>query len=155
MAVRDLHTEALFLAGLVAELMPGEPEALGLAALIGLAEARRSARLDAAGGYVPLAEQDVTLWDTPMLLRAERLLAQAQKQGQVGRLDQCGAAPDPVNARVGQCAVVTSHMLRFMEFLRAVGAFAPLVLATCTAPFMHGNLNPCRRLAAPYRFCLA
>src|SRR5258708_14903929 len=63
---RDLTEEAFFLARLVAELMP-EPEALGLLALMLHAEARRRARRNADGEYIPLAEQDPALWDSHMI----------------------------------------------------------------------------------------
>ena len=55
---RDLGEEAIWLGRLVVSLMPDEPEALGLLALMLHAEARRDARRSAAGEYVPLAEQD-------------------------------------------------------------------------------------------------
>ena len=55
---RDLTAEAMFLARLVTELLPEEPEALGLLALMLHAEARRAARRRAEGEYVPLAAQD-------------------------------------------------------------------------------------------------
>src|SRR5712671_787093 len=55
---RDLTGEAFFLARLVAELLPEEPEALGLLALMLHAEARRSARRNVNGEYIPLTEQD-------------------------------------------------------------------------------------------------
>ena len=55
---RNLASEGIWLGRLVASLMPDEPEALGLLALMLFAEARRAARRDAAGDYVPLAEQD-------------------------------------------------------------------------------------------------
>ncbi|HET9068461.1 MAG TPA: DUF6596 domain-containing protein, partial [Amaricoccus sp.] len=57
-ARRELTGEAIWLARLLAGLMPGEPEALGLLALMLHAEARRPARRDAAGDYVPLGWQD-------------------------------------------------------------------------------------------------
>lgn len=57
-ARRDLTDEALFLARLVTELLPQEPEALGLLALMLHAHARRRARRAPGGDYVPLAEQD-------------------------------------------------------------------------------------------------
>ena len=49
-------------AGTLVELMPDEPEALGLLALMLHCEARRAARRDALGAYVPLSEQDVARW---------------------------------------------------------------------------------------------
>jgi predicted RNA polymerase sigma factor len=82
---RDLTREAIFLARLVAELLPGEPEALGLTALILYAEARRSARRDEQGEYVPLAEQDPRLWDAAMIGEAEALLRHAGALGTIGR----------------------------------------------------------------------
>jgi predicted RNA polymerase sigma factor len=82
---RDLTEEALFLATLVAELLPDEPEALGLFALMLHAESRRSARRNAAGEYIPLAEQDPELWDSRMIFEAETLLRRASAFGIIGR----------------------------------------------------------------------
>src|SRR5262249_12081144 len=59
----DLTTEAIHLARLVTTLLPDEPEALGLRALLLLHDARRDARLDAGGAFVPLDEQDRSRWD--------------------------------------------------------------------------------------------
>src|SRR5262245_16647806 len=55
---RNLAEEGIWLGRLVASLLPAQPEALGLLALMLHAEARRGARRDAHGEYVPLAEQD-------------------------------------------------------------------------------------------------
>lgn len=82
---RDLTDEAIFLARLVVELMPQEPEALGLLALMLHAEARRHARRNAAGEYVPLAEQDPVLWNSPMIEEAEALLYRASAFETIGR----------------------------------------------------------------------
>jgi predicted RNA polymerase sigma factor len=71
---RDLTEEAIFLARLAAELLPEEPEAPGLLALMLHAEARRRARRDAEGEYVPFAEQNAALWDWGMIEEAEGLL---------------------------------------------------------------------------------
>lgn len=60
---RELADEAIWLARLVASLLPQEPEALGLLALMLYSQARREARRDAAGAYVPLSEQDPARWD--------------------------------------------------------------------------------------------
>jgi len=82
---RDLTEEAMFLARLVTELLPQEPEALGLLALLLYGEARRRARRQPDGEYVPLAEQDTALWDWQMIVEAEGLLRRASALGSVGR----------------------------------------------------------------------
>ena len=71
-ARRDLTEEVLFLARLVTQLMPKEPESLGLLALMLHAEARRRARRTAQGDYVPLAEQDPSSWDSHMIDERKR-----------------------------------------------------------------------------------
>lgn len=81
-----LADEALFLAELVAAQLPGEAEALGLLALLWLCEARRPARLDAAGEFVPLDQQDTARWDHQAIARADRLLARAAALRNVGPL---------------------------------------------------------------------
>ncbi len=82
---RDLAEEAIFLGGLVAELLPDEPEALGLLALMLYAEARRRARRGAGGEFVPLAQQDVNQWDMGLIEHAEAALQRAGKMGNPGR----------------------------------------------------------------------
>ena len=84
-ARRELAGEAIYLGRLVTELLPNEPEALGLLALMLYAEARRCARRDEQGEYVPLAEQDSAKWDPRMIDEAEALLIRASKLGIVGR----------------------------------------------------------------------
>jgi len=84
-ARRDLTEEVMFLARLATELMPKEPEALGLLALMLHAEARRPARRNADGEYVPLAEQDPATWDSKMIAEAEALLLRASALGSLGR----------------------------------------------------------------------
>jgi RNA polymerase sigma-70 factor (ECF subfamily) len=82
---RNLADEAIWLGRLVASLLPDEPEALGLLALMLHAEARRNARRSPQGEYVPLTDQDPTLWDTPMIEEAEALLLRASAMGAIGR----------------------------------------------------------------------
>jgi len=82
---RDLTEEAIFLARLAAELLPEEPEALGLLALMLYAEARRRARRNTEGEYVPLANQDPELWDWRMIDEAEALVRRASARGSIGR----------------------------------------------------------------------
>ena len=82
--IDTLSAEALHLALVLTELLPDEPEVLGLAALVSLSEARRPARR-VAGRFVPLDEQDATLWDTALIGRGEGLLQRAHGFGRPGR----------------------------------------------------------------------
>jgi len=82
---RNLTDEGIWLGQLVGVLLPDEPEALGLLALMLHAQARRGARRDAQGGYVPLAEQDPALWDDTLIDQAEALLRRAGTLGRIGR----------------------------------------------------------------------
>jgi RNA polymerase sigma-70 factor (ECF subfamily) len=82
---RDLTEEALFLARLVVELMPAEPEALGLLALMLHAQARRRARRNSDGEFVPLAKQSPALWESNQIAEAEALLHRASAMGSMGR----------------------------------------------------------------------
>jgi len=82
---RNLASEAIWLGRLVASLLPDEPEALGLLALMLYAESRRAARRSTAGDYVPLGEQDTALWDSAMIEEAEALLRRASSGGDTGR----------------------------------------------------------------------
>jgi predicted RNA polymerase sigma factor len=82
---RGLAEEAIWLGRLVTRLLPDEPEALGLLALMLHCEARRPARRAARGAYVPLREQDVRQWSQPMLEEAEGLLKAAARANTPGR----------------------------------------------------------------------
>src|SRR6202048_4282234 len=82
---RDLAEEGIWLGRLLVSLLPNEPEAIGLLALMLYAEARRGARRDAQGAYVPLADQDPTRWDAQLLHEAEELLQRASVRGPTGR----------------------------------------------------------------------
>jgi RNA polymerase sigma-70 factor (ECF subfamily) len=82
---RNLTLEGIWLGRLIALLLPDEAEALGLLALMLHAQARRAARRDAQGDYVPLAEQDPALWDAQLIDEAEALLLRASAMGAIGR----------------------------------------------------------------------
>lgn len=82
---RNLADEAIWLGRLIAALLPQEPEALGLLALMLHAHARRAARRDAAGDYVPLDAQDTALWDAALIAEAEDLLRRAGGLKRMGR----------------------------------------------------------------------
>jgi RNA polymerase sigma-70 factor (ECF subfamily) len=81
----DLAGEAIFLTRLVVALLPDEPEALGLLALMLHIEARRAARRSPDGDYVPLAEQDTAHWDAGMIDEAEAALRRASALHAIGR----------------------------------------------------------------------
>lgn len=81
----NLSDEGIWLGRLVASLLPDEPEALGLLALMLHAEARRDARRDAAGDYVPLDGQDPAAWNGALIDEAETLLLRASRLGAIGR----------------------------------------------------------------------
>lgn len=82
---RGLAEEAVWLARVLASQLPDEPEPLGLLALLLHLEARRPARRDAEGRFVPLDEQDVGLWRREILAEAEALLRAASKAKRPGR----------------------------------------------------------------------
>lgn len=82
---RAFAEEAIWLGRVLVSQAPEEPEALGLLALMLHLEARRSARRDAAGAYVPLKAQDVTLWNEAQIADAEALLFRAASKRRHGR----------------------------------------------------------------------
>ena len=94
---KGLATEALELGRLLLRLMPAEPEAMGLLALMLYCESRRDARRSASGNYVPLSEQNVTLWSQAMIAEADLLLQTAERAKRLGRF-QLEAAIQSVHA---------------------------------------------------------
>jgi RNA polymerase sigma-70 factor (ECF subfamily) len=70
----DLCAEAIRLGRTLAELMPDEPEVIGLLALMLLIAARRPARTGAGGALVPLAQQERTLWDRDLISEGQGLV---------------------------------------------------------------------------------
>ncbi len=104
MAVREsLVSEAHYLAVTLADLLGDEPEAHGLAALISLSLSRSAAR-GAADDFVPLEEQDTSLWDEELIALGERHLSRAHASGRIGRF-QLEAAIQSVH-----CARATSGL---------------------------------------------
>lgn len=82
---RGLTEEALWLTRVLAAQTPDEPEPLGLLALMLHLEARRSARRDGEGRYVPLDQQDVKLWRFELIAEAEAALRAASAMGKPAR----------------------------------------------------------------------
>jgi RNA polymerase sigma-70 factor (ECF subfamily) len=79
-----LCDEAIRLAAALSELLPDEPEAVGLLALMRLHHARRSGRVGDTGELIPLEEQDRTAWDLDEIRRAIALLEAAERRGDRG-----------------------------------------------------------------------
>jgi RNA polymerase sigma-70 factor, ECF subfamily len=83
-ARRELTTEAIRLARLLATLMPDEPEVRGLLALLLLTDARRTARTSNDGRFVPLEEQDRDLWDADLIREGQDLVRACLRRGRPG-----------------------------------------------------------------------
>ncbi len=81
----SLAAEAIFLARLLVALLPQEPEALGLLALMLYSDARSAARWGPDGTFISLKSQDASLWDRAKIIEAEGLLFQASKLNRLGR----------------------------------------------------------------------
>lgn len=90
--------EGLWLARLCVQLLPQEPEARGLLSLLLYCEARHKARRNVHGEYIPLSQQDTSLWIQPMIDEAESELAQASSQNKMGRF-QLEAAIQSLHAQ--------------------------------------------------------
>jgi RNA polymerase sigma factor (sigma-70 family) len=100
----ELSDEAIRLTRMVQRMLPDEGEVGALLALMLLIDARRTARTDAAGELIPLAEQDRTLWDQELISEGVALLDNAMGKGPVGEYrlqaaiaavhDQAGRAED-------------------------------------------------------------
>jgi len=95
---RRLAEEAIYLGRLLLQFVPREPEVYGLLALMLHCEARREARYDDEGNYVPLSEQKCTRWDQGLIMEAERYLHNASQAGGIGRF-QLLAAIQSVHAQ--------------------------------------------------------
>jgi RNA polymerase sigma-70 factor (ECF subfamily) len=83
--ISELSDEATWLGELTVSLLPDQPEAKGLLALMLYTTARRAARYDSAGAYVPLERQDTSLWQHAPIAEAEQLLRDANAMGPSGR----------------------------------------------------------------------
>ena len=100
----DLCVEAIRLGRVLAELMPDEPEALGLLALMLLVDARRPARTTSAGELVLLAGQDRALWDRALLAEGQAIVRDLLRRNQPGPY-QVQAAINAVHADAGAAAL--------------------------------------------------
>jgi len=109
----SLAAESHYLASALAELLPHEPEALGLAALISLSLARRPGRGN-DGEFVPLDQQNTSLWDAQLIALGERYLHEARALARVGRF-QLEAAIQSVHCARARSGVTDWRALRTLH----------------------------------------
>jgi predicted RNA polymerase sigma factor len=95
---KGLADEAIYLGRVLMQFMSGEPEVQGLLALMLHFDARRDARRNEIGSYVPLSGQDISLWSIAKIGEAERCLSNAAQAGRIGRF-QLEAAIQSVHAQ--------------------------------------------------------
>jgi RNA polymerase sigma-70 factor (ECF subfamily) len=115
----DLCAEAVRLGRLLAELMPDEPEALGLLGLMLLAESRRAARTTAGGGLVPLADQDRDRWDRNLVAEGQAIVRDCLRRNDPGAY-QIQAAINAVHADARSAAATDwSQIVRLYDQLLA------------------------------------
>ncbi len=126
LARADLCAEAIRLGRLLAQLMPDEPEVLGLLALMLLTESRRAARTSADGTLVLLADQDRTRWTPAMIAEGQAIVRQCLRRGQPGPY-QIQAAINAVHSDAPTAAATDwQQILRLYDQLLAV-APSPVV----------------------------
>jgi RNA polymerase sigma-70 factor, ECF subfamily len=116
----DLCAEAIRLGRLLAELMPDEPEAMGLLALMLLVDSRRAGRTSPEGGLVLLAEQDRALWDPGLIAEGQEIVRQCLRRNQPGPY-QIQAAINAVHSDAPAVAVTDWwQILRLYDQLMAL-----------------------------------
>jgi RNA polymerase sigma-70 factor (ECF subfamily) len=117
----SLSAEAIRLARVLARLMPDEPEALGLLALMLLHNARRATRLDDAGELVTLEHQDRGRWDATEIAEGVDILDGALRRGRIGAYQ--------VQAAIAAChaTAATAAGTDWAEIARLYGQLARLV----------------------------
>jgi len=136
--IESLSAEALHLALVLAELLPDEPEVLGLAALVCLSEARTPARRTADGGFIPLDEQDTGLWDKVLIARGEALLRRAHLHRRPGRF-QYEAAIQSVHCTRATQDKVDLDALKKLH--RALLRVAPSLGAAVASAAVDGEID--------------
>lgn len=117
-----LREEALWLARLVASLLPAEGEAQALLALLLHVEARRPAGRDGAGRYRPLSAQDPARWDAALAAQAEAALASAARLGRPGRF---GIEAAIASFHAARARGLVGGMAPLLALHEALEAFAP------------------------------
>ncbi|MGN2639233.1 RNA polymerase sigma factor [Nocardia takedensis] len=126
LARTDLTDEAIRLARLLAALMPDEPEALGLLALMLLVDARRATRTDTEGALVLLADQDRGRWDRDLIAEGQALVRRCLRENRPGPY-QIQAAVNAVHSDAPSAAATDwTQILALYDQLTAI-APSPVV----------------------------
>lgn len=134
-----LASEAIWLARLLAQLLPDEPEAKGLLSLLLHCEARRSARRDRDGAFVPLDRQDTARWSRPMIVEAEALLRAAARTASPGRF-QTEAAIQSLHAHQRMTGErFTESLTRLYDVLARFAPTTGVMVARAVAHAEHGD----------------
>jgi RNA polymerase sigma-70 factor (ECF subfamily) len=129
----ELCTEAVRLARLLAGLMPDEPEAAGLLALLLLTWARRAARTSADGALVLLADQDRRRWDRDMIAEGQQIVRDCLRRNQPGPY-QIQAAINAVHSDATAAALTDwGQILALYDQLQALVPTPVVALNRCVA----------------------
>jgi RNA polymerase sigma factor (sigma-70 family) len=141
-----LATEALAIGQTLVRLMPDEPEAHGMLALMLHCEARRAARYTNDGEFVPLDQQDTTRWSQPMMNEAEHHLRLAASLNRIGRY-QLEAAIQSIHANRAVCGRIDWHEIALLyEGLKQLAPGIGSLVGRAVALAQAGN--PAAGLAA-------
>ncbi|MGC5168812.1 RNA polymerase sigma factor [Luteimicrobium sp. DT211] len=130
----DLCAEAIRLARLLVALMPDEPEAAGLLALLLLTDARRPARTDAAGELVLLADQDRSRWDAGLIAEGQSVVRTLLRRARL-----TGRAPGPYQVQAAIAAVHDDAPTADATDWRQVVALYDQLLAVASSPVVALN----------------
>lgn len=137
---RELSSEAIRLTRLLAELIPGNPETMGLLALMLLHDSRREARSDASGQLVLLEEQDRASWNPEQIAEGRQLVERALGRGDLGPY-QLQAAIAAVHAEARSAAETDwKQIASLYEILGAIQGSPIVLLNHAVAVAMSGEL---------------
>ena len=132
--IETLSAEALHLALVLTDLLPDEPEVLGLAALVCLSEARKPARRDRRGRFVPLDEQDAMRWDATLIARGEGCC-----DARTASVARAGSSTRPRSSRRTAAGRRTRESLR--KLYRALVRVAPSLGAAVALAAVEGQID--------------
>jgi len=118
----DLCAEAIRLGRLLANLMPDEPEIMGLLALMLLVESRQAARTNQAGGLVRLADQDRELWDRALIAEGQDIVRRCLRRNQPGPY-QLQAAINAVHSDAADAAA--TDWWQILQLYNQLAALTP------------------------------